>query len=58
MRHIRPMKTLSHTRIDAAEKFVWLAGRLIERLRFAFLFRGGSRERAAGSFDDGACRSD
>jgi hypothetical protein len=52
------MKTLSPTGIDAAEKFVWLSGRLIERLRFAFLFRGGSRERVLAALrpyqnDDG-----
>jgi hypothetical protein len=39
------MKTLDSAQIDAAETFVWLSGRLIERLRFAFLFRGGSRDR-------------
>jgi hypothetical protein len=40
------MKTLGPAQLDAAETFVWLSGRLIERLRFAFLFRGGNRERA------------
>jgi hypothetical protein len=39
------MKILGPSRLDAAETFVWLSGRLLERLRFAFLFRGGPRER-------------
>ncbi len=39
------MKILGPTQLDAAETFVWLSGRLLERLRFAFLFRGGPRER-------------
>jgi hypothetical protein len=43
---IRRMKTLNPSRIDAAETFVWLSGRLLERLRFACLFRNGDRERA------------
>jgi hypothetical protein len=28
-------------RLDAAETFLWLNARLIERLRFSFLFNGG-----------------
>jgi len=52
------MKTLSQSQIDSAEKFVWLSGRLVERLRFAFLFRGGPRERVLAALrpyqnDDG-----
>jgi hypothetical protein len=39
------MRTLSPAQLDAAERFVWVSGRLIDRLRFACLFRGGSRER-------------
>src|SRR5262249_46978828 len=52
------MKTLSPSQIGAAERFVWLSGRVLERLRFAFLFRGGSRERVLAALrpyqnDDG-----
>lgn len=43
------MKTLTLSQIDDAERFVWLSGRLLERLRFASLFRGGSRERVLGA---------
>jgi hypothetical protein len=39
------MKTLRSENVDSAERFVWLSGRLLDRLRFAFLFRGGGRER-------------
>jgi len=31
--------------IDAAEDFVWRTARLVDRLRFEHLFRGGSPER-------------
>src|SRR5262249_79046 len=52
------MKTLSPSQIGAAERFVWLSGRVLERLRFAFLFRGGNRERVLSALrpyqnDDG-----
>jgi len=52
------MKTLGPNQIDSAEKFVWLSGRLLERRRFAFLFRGGPRERVLAALrpyqnDDG-----
>src|SRR6185312_13131886 len=58
LRHNRGMKRLDPAQIDAAERFVWLSGRLLERLRFAFLFRGGSRERVLAALrpyqnDDG-----
>lgn len=35
------MKTLTQDRLDAAERFLWLNARLIDRLRFQMLFRGG-----------------
>jgi len=35
------MKRIDAERLDAAERFVWLNGRLLDRLRFAHLFRGG-----------------
>jgi hypothetical protein len=52
------MKRLSPAQIDAAERFVWLSGRVLERRRFAFLFRGASRERVLAALrpyqnDDG-----
>ncbi len=39
------MQKLDSRRIDDAQRFVWLSGRLLDRLRFACLFRGGGRER-------------
>jgi len=39
------MKTIRPPQLDAAERFVWLTGRLLERLRFAHLFRGADRDR-------------
>jgi len=44
--------------LDAAEQFVWLNARLIDRLRFACLFRGGAREKVLAALapyqnDDG-----
>ena len=36
------MKTLTRSELDAAERFVLLNARLIDRLRVAFLFRDGS----------------
>jgi len=38
------MKCVTPTAIDAAERFVWLSGRLIDRLRFDHRFRGGPPE--------------
>src|SRR5258707_2177284 len=38
------MKCVTPTAIDAAERFVWLSGRLIDRLRFDHRFRGGPLE--------------
>lgn len=35
------MKCLESSAIDAAERFVWLSGRLLDRHRFAYLFRDG-----------------
>lgn len=35
------MKCLQPSALDAAERFVWLSGRLLDRHRFAHLFRGG-----------------
>jgi hypothetical protein len=37
------MKCLQPSALDAAERFVWLSGRLLDRHRFAHLFRGGDR---------------
>lgn len=37
------MKRLQPSALDAAERFVWLSGRLLDRHRFAHLFRGGDR---------------
>jgi hypothetical protein len=34
------MKCLQPSALDAAERFVWLSGRLLDRHRFAHLFRG------------------
>jgi hypothetical protein len=34
-------KLLSPSAVDAAERFVWLSGRLLDRHRFAHQFRGG-----------------
>lgn len=39
------MASASSEQLDAAERFVWRNARLIERLRFAQQFRGGSAER-------------
>jgi hypothetical protein len=39
------MKTVSPDRLDAAETFVWVSGRLVDRLRFASLFRAGNPQR-------------
>ncbi|HKF78882.1 MAG TPA: hypothetical protein VKF59_22260 [Candidatus Dormibacteraeota bacterium] len=38
------MERLDGPRIDAAERFVWLFGRLLDRRRFAYLFRAGDPE--------------
>ena len=38
------MKCLDPSAIDAAERFVWLSGRLLDRHRFAHLFRGAPAE--------------
>jgi hypothetical protein len=38
------MKCLDSSAIDAAERFVWLSGRVIDRHRFAHLFRGAPAE--------------
>ncbi len=35
-------KMLTASALDAAERFTWLNARLIDRLRFAHLFRGGA----------------
>jgi hypothetical protein len=35
------MKCLQPSALDAAERFVWVSGRLLDRHRFAHLFRGG-----------------
>ncbi|HXM54126.1 MAG TPA: hypothetical protein VOB72_01960 [Candidatus Dormibacteraeota bacterium] len=37
------MKCLNASAIEAAERFVWLSGRLLDRHRFAHLFRGADR---------------
>jgi hypothetical protein len=37
------MRCLQPSALDAAERFVWLSGRLLDRYRFAHLFRGGDR---------------
>jgi hypothetical protein len=37
------MKCLQPSALEAAERFVWLSGRLLDRHRFAHLFRGGDR---------------
>jgi hypothetical protein len=37
--HARPMERLTDSQLDAAERFVWLSGRLLERRRFGHLFR-------------------
>jgi hypothetical protein len=44
--------------LDRAEQFLWVNARLLDRLRFEYLFRGGSRERALAALrpyqnDDG-----
>jgi hypothetical protein len=38
------MKCLTRSQVDAAERFVWLSGRTIDRHRFAHLVRDGDRE--------------
>jgi hypothetical protein len=38
------MNLITPSAIDAAERFVWLSGRLIDRLRFAQRFRGAAPE--------------
>ena len=38
------VKTIDDRRLDAAERFMLLNARLIDRLRFAHLFRGGSAD--------------
>src|SRR5262245_39582623 len=35
-------KMLTTSALDAAERFTWLNARLLDRLRFAHLFRGGA----------------
>ena len=40
-----PPRTVTAAVLDAAERHVWLSGRLLERVRFAALFRGGDRDR-------------
>jgi hypothetical protein len=35
-------KIMTASALDAAERFIWLNARLIDRLRFAHLFRGGA----------------
>src|SRR6266540_3119655 len=39
------MITVTTDRLNAAETFAWLSGRLVDRLRFASLFRGASSHR-------------
>lgn len=39
------MLFLEPSALEASERFVWLSGRLLERLRFAHLFRGGDPAR-------------
>jgi hypothetical protein len=39
------MLLLDASALEASERFVWLSGRLLERLRFAHLFRGGDPAR-------------
>ncbi|EYF01388.1 hypothetical protein [Chondromyces apiculatus] len=39
------MREVDLAAFEAAERFVWLSGRLLERLRFARLFRGGEGAR-------------
>jgi len=39
------MQILDGSALEAAERFVWLSGRLLDRLRFAHLFRGGDAAR-------------
>lgn len=40
-----PPRTVTAAALDAAERHVWLSGRVLERLRFAALFRDGDRDR-------------
>ncbi len=35
-------KMLAGSALEAAERFIWVNARLIDRLRFAHLFRGGA----------------
>ncbi len=41
------MRYLSEAELGRAEQFIWLNGRLIDRLRFAHQFRGGTAGRVA-----------
>jgi hypothetical protein len=45
------VKCLQPSAIDAAERFVWLSGRLLDRHRFAHLFRGGERAPVLAALD-------
>ena len=38
------MKTVTAERLDAAERFVWLNGRLLDRFRFTHAFRGADAD--------------
>jgi hypothetical protein len=43
------MKTIDSERLAAAERFIWCNARLLERLRFEHLFRGGDADRVVAA---------
>jgi hypothetical protein len=45
------VKCLQPSALDAAERFVWLSGRLLDRHRFAHLFRDGDRAPVLAALD-------